>query len=126
MKQLNKLESLELAKPVLQQGKKDLLQKWLTEEKLACSEELGDCIKPMDVQMALSVYLKAEAHQKVIQCLSETGQTDKIALYAQKVNMPMDWGVQIDNMARMNPQAACEMAQKLATDPAGSKVDFNQ
>lgn len=35
---LNKLESLELAKPVLQQGKKDLLAKWLQEDKLDCSE----------------------------------------------------------------------------------------
>lgn len=31
---LNKFESLELCKPVLQQGKKQLLEKWLKEEKV--------------------------------------------------------------------------------------------
>jgi clathrin heavy chain len=122
---LNKLETVELAKPVLQQGKKELLQKWLQEDKLDCSEELGDIIKPMDIQMALAVYLKAQAHAKVIQCFGETGQTDKIALYAQKVNMPMDWTSMIENMVRMNPQGACDMAQKLATNPQGPQVDFN-
>ncbi|KAJ1640988.1 hypothetical protein T492DRAFT_1127084 [Pavlovales sp. CCMP2436] len=121
---LNKVESLELMKPVLQQGKKDLLQKWLTEDKLTCSEELGDCIKPTVIQMALAVYVKAEAHQKVLMCLFKTGQHCKIALYAQKVKM--DWNAQIESMTRINPQAACDMAQKLATNPAGSKVDFNQ
>ena len=31
---LNKIESLELCKPVLQQGRKQLLEKWLKEEKV--------------------------------------------------------------------------------------------
>ena len=32
--ELNKFESLELAKPVLQQGRKQLLEKWLKEDKV--------------------------------------------------------------------------------------------
>ena len=32
--QLNKYESLELCRPVLQQGRKQLLEKWLKEEKV--------------------------------------------------------------------------------------------
>lgn len=43
--QLNKYESLELCRPVLQQGRKQLLEKWLKEDKLECSEELGDLVK---------------------------------------------------------------------------------
>jgi hypothetical protein len=35
---LNAMESLELAKPVIQQGKQALLQKWISEEKLQCTE----------------------------------------------------------------------------------------
>ncbi|KAE8181617.1 hypothetical protein CF335_g8873, partial [Tilletia laevis] len=35
---LNKFESLELARPVLAQNKKQLLEKWLKENKLECSE----------------------------------------------------------------------------------------
>jgi clathrin heavy chain len=32
--ELNKFESLELARPVLQQGRKQLLEKWLKEDKV--------------------------------------------------------------------------------------------
>jgi clathrin heavy chain len=99
--QLNKYESLELARPVLLQGKKPLLEKWLKEEKvrvpaprapvvvfggghkghaahvtrfflwvgslpqLECSEELGDVVKGFDITLALSVYLRASAPNKV-------------------------------------------------------------
>jgi len=65
--QLNKAESLELARPVLQQGRNQLLEKWLVEGKLECSEELGDLIKAHDSTLALSVYLRANIPQKVCQ-----------------------------------------------------------
>jgi clathrin heavy chain len=38
---LNKHESLELARPVLQQGKKQLLEKWLKENKVSCGDSGG-------------------------------------------------------------------------------------
>jgi len=41
---LNAMESLELAKPVIQQGKQQLLQKWISEDKLECTEQLGDAV----------------------------------------------------------------------------------
>lgn len=62
--QLNKYETLELCRPVLQQNKKNLLEKWLMENKLECSEELGDLVKPHDLQLALSVYLRANVPPK--------------------------------------------------------------
>ena len=37
--ELNKHESLELARPVIQQGKKQLLEKWLKENKVRFSED---------------------------------------------------------------------------------------
>ena len=37
---LNAMESVELARPVIQQGKQALLQKWISEEKLECTEAL--------------------------------------------------------------------------------------
>ncbi len=58
---------------------------------LECSEELGDLIKPLSVKFALSVYIRAEAHHKVIQCFAETGEFDKIVLYAKKVNYTPDY-----------------------------------
>ena len=84
--QLNKFESLELCRPVLGQGRKNLLEKWLKEEKLECSEELGDLVKQTDPTLALSVYLRANVPNKVIQCFAETGQFQKIILYTKKVN----------------------------------------
>lgn len=63
--ELNKYESIELARPVLQQGRKQLLEKWLKENKLECSEELGDIVKQSDLTLALSVYLRANVPNKV-------------------------------------------------------------
>ncbi|RLM85368.1 Clathrin heavy chain 2 -like protein [Panicum miliaceum] len=39
---LNTFESLELSRLVVNQNKKNLLENWLAEDKLECSEELGD------------------------------------------------------------------------------------
>ena len=63
---LNKYESLELAKPILLQNRKQLLEKWLKEDKLECSEELGDFVKQYDATLATSVYLRANVPNKVI------------------------------------------------------------
>lgn len=52
---------------------------------LECSEELGDLVKSVDPTLALSVYLRANVPNKVIQCFAETGQVQKIVLYAKKV-----------------------------------------
>lgn len=52
---------------------------------LECSEELGDLVKSVDPTLALSVYLRANVPNKVIQCFAETGQFPKIVLYAKKV-----------------------------------------
>lgn len=63
--ELNRFESIELAKPVLLQNRKQLLEKWLKEDKLECSEELGDIVKQHDITLALSVYLRANVPHKV-------------------------------------------------------------
>ncbi|GKB22379.1 DNA mismatch repair protein MSH6 [Tanacetum coccineum] len=44
-KKLNAFESLELSRLVVNQNKKNLLENWLAEDKLECSEELGDLAK---------------------------------------------------------------------------------
>jgi clathrin heavy chain len=120
---LNAMESIELAKPVIQQGKQQLLQKWIGEDKLECTEELGDLIKMVDAQLALSVYLRASASPKVIQCFMETGQFDKIMVYCQKVSYTPDWGFLLSNIVRMNPAGALEFAQKLAA-AEGVTIDY--
>lgn len=63
---LNKHETLELVRPVLAQNRKHLLEKWLREGKLECSEELGDIVRMHDLNLALSIYLKANVPSKVL------------------------------------------------------------
>lgn len=67
--QLNKHESIELCRPVILQGKRHLMEKWLKEDKLECSEELGDMVKTADLTLALSVYLRASCPGKVTRTL---------------------------------------------------------
>lgn len=122
---LNKYESLELCRPVLQQGRKVLLEKWLKEEKLECSEELGDLVKSTDPTLALSVYLRANVPNKVIQCFAETGQFQKIVLYAKKVGFTPDFIFLLRNIMRMNPEQGLQFAQMLVQDDE-PLADLNQ
>ena len=122
--QMNKYESLELVRPVLVQGKKNLLEKWLKEDKLECSEELGDIVKQYDLTLALSVYLRANAPNKVIACFAETGQFDKIILYSKKVGFQPDYGYLLQTIMRINPEKGVEFAQLLGNDPTGPLLDL--
>eukprot|EP00179_Madagascaria_erythrocladioides_P030901 CAMPEP_0198327392 /NCGR_PEP_ID=MMETSP1450-20131203/14660_1 /TAXON_ID=753684 ORGANISM="Madagascaria erythrocladiodes, Strain CCMP3234" /NCGR_SAMPLE_ID=MMETSP1450 /ASSEMBLY_ACC=CAM_ASM_001115 /LENGTH=1655 /DNA_ID=CAMNT_0044031435 /DNA_START=1 /DNA_END=4968 /DNA_ORIENTATION=+ len=117
---LNKLEALELGYQVVNLGRAHLLEKWLKEDKLECSEELGDLIRQSNVNLALAVYIKAAAHEKVIQCLLETGQTAKVPLYAQKVGMKVDPAQLVQMASSYNPQAALELANSMQSQMAMS------
>lgn len=123
--QLNKYESLELSRPVLQQGKKQLMEKWLKEDKLECSEELGDLVKQVDPTLALSVYLRANVPNKVIQCFAETGQFNKIVLYAKKVGYSPDYVFLLRNLMRVYPDQGVGFAQMLVQDEE-PLADINQ
>ncbi|KAJ1927952.1 Clathrin heavy chain [Tieghemiomyces parasiticus] len=123
---LNAHESIELAKPVLAQNRKQLLEKWLKEDKLACSEELGDIVRPHDLTLALSVYLRANVPVKVVQCFAETGQFDKILLYAKKAGYQPEWVPLLQYVVRANPDQAAELANALYNDPDGPLVPLEQ
>ncbi|KCV69120.1 clathrin heavy chain [Fonticula alba] len=121
--QLNRFESMELARPVLLQGKKELLEKWLKEDKLECTEELGDVVRQHDLNLALSVYLRANASNKVIACFMEQGQFAKLLLYAKKVNYQPDYQFLLSTILRSNPEKGAEFAGLLAKDEAGPLLD---
>ncbi|UYV79562.1 CLTC [Cordylochernes scorpioides] len=123
--QLNKFESLELCRPVLQQGRKQLLEKWLKDDKLECSEELGDLVKQMDPTLALSVYLRANVPNKVIQCFAETGQFQKIVLYAKKVGCSPDYVALLRQVMVVSPDQGAAFAQMLVQDEE-PLADINQ
>ena len=112
---LTSLESLELARPVVQQGRPQLLEKWFAEDKLEASEELGDLLMPVDLNLALSCYLKVNAPEKTINCLMQRGEYEKIVAYAAKVNYRVDYTFMLQQMVRANPQGAMEFAKKLVS-----------
>lgn len=119
--QLNQIETIELAKPVLQQDRKQLFEKWLKEDKLTSSEELGDIVKPFDLNLSLAIYLGAQVHPKVISSLAELGQFDKILPYSEKVGYSPNFIVLISNLLRSNPDKAAEFATSLLTSPQTSE-----
>ncbi|KAI9739542.1 MAG: hypothetical protein M1834_006258 [Cirrosporium novae-zelandiae] len=124
--QLNKYESIELVRPVMQQNRKHLLEKWLTENKIECSEELGDLVRPHDVALALTIFQRAEVPQKVIAGLAETGQTDKILPYAKQVGFQTDFTNLLQSIVRINPEKGAEFASQLANEDNGALVDIDR
>ena len=123
---LNAVESVELVKPVLQQNKKQLLEKWLKEDKLECSEQLGDMIMQFqDPKMALAVYLRANATEKVINCFMQTGDYENIIKYANKVGFQPDYPMMLQHMVRQNPKGAEDFAKRLANNEGGALIDVN-
>jgi len=121
---LNEEESIELAKPVLQQGRPQLMEKWLKDDKLQCSEALGDLIMPSDVGMALSVYLRAECHAKAINCFVQRGEYDKIVPYSTSVGFKMDYSSMLSQLLFNNPQGALDLAKGLVNAESGPLIDI--
>jgi clathrin heavy chain len=121
---LNEQESIELAKPVLQQGRPQLMEKWLKDDKLHCSETLGDLIMPHDTAMALSVYLRSETHAKAIQCFVQRGEYDKIVPYSTSVGYSMDYSSMLSQLLFNNPQGALDLAKGLVSAEGGPLIDI--
>ncbi|XGW13703.1 hypothetical protein V3C99_000207 [Haemonchus contortus] len=126
---LNKYETLELCRPVLAQGRKELLNKWLNDQKLECCEELGDLVRPHDPTVALSIYLRGNVPHKVVQCFAETGQFDKIILYAKRVGFEPDYLFQLRQILRSgNQEAGAKFAQMMVMESENGEplADLNQ
>ncbi|KAK9468648.1 hypothetical protein V1512DRAFT_257573 [Lipomyces arxii] len=123
---LNRHESIELARPVMLQNKKPLLEKWLKENKLECSEELGDIVRAHDITLALSIYLRANIPPKVVACIAETGQFEKILPYCAKVGYRPDYAALLLNIVRINPEKGAEFASQLANNEEGALVDISK
>ncbi|KAI1333346.1 clathrin heavy chain-like protein [Xylariaceae sp. FL0255] len=123
---LNKTETLELTVPVLAQGRKHLLEKWAKEGKLDFSEELGDQVRPHDINLALGIYLKANATHKVVASYAELGQFDKILPYCTQTGYSPDWISLLQHMVRTNPEKCAEFASALANNESGPLVDLER
>lgn len=115
---LNHHESIELAKPVLGQNKKALLDKWLKENKLECSEQLGDIVEPFDTTLALSIYLRADIPEKVCMCFAELGQFSKLVLFVKKVGIQPDYSKLLQSAMASDPVKAVEFGKLILEDPS--------
>lgn len=86
---------------------------------------VGDIVKQYNPMLALSVYLRAEVPDKVIQCFAETGQFQKIVLYAKKVNYQPDWIFLLRQVMAVNPEQGAQFANMLVQD-GQCMADINQ
>eukprot|EP00003_Mantamonas_plastica_P027135 TRINITY_DN573_c0_g1_i1.p1 TRINITY_DN573_c0_g1~~TRINITY_DN573_c0_g1_i1.p1 ORF type:complete len:1592 (-),score=619.62 TRINITY_DN573_c0_g1_i1:79-4854(-) len=123
---LNKIESISLAPAILQQGRKNLLEDWIRDDKIECSEELGDIVKQVDTTLALSIYLRANVPNKVILCFAETGNYDKIVQYAKTVDYQPDYVYVLQYVARGDPEGAVTLATMVAKDDNGPLAPVDQ
>jgi len=81
---LNELEGFTLIQLLIQQQKLQSIESWIVNDKIQCSEKTGDLVKPYDARLGLMIYSKAHATGKVVACLAEMGQADKITAYCER------------------------------------------
>ncbi|CAA6654735.1 unnamed protein product [Spirodela intermedia] len=122
---LNTFESLELSRLVVNQNKKNLLENWLAEDKLECSEELGDLVKTVDNDLALKIYIKARATPKVVAAFAERREFDKILIYSKQVGYTPDYLFLLQTILRSDPQGAVNFALMMSQMEGGCPVDYN-
>ena len=85
---LNKIESIEMAQPLVQQGRADILNKMFNENKFTASEELSELVKNTDQRLSLQILMasgSASAHEKIIQAFAANDNLIKLCLIAIKI-----------------------------------------
>ena len=127
---LNKVESLEMAQPLVQQGRTDILNKMFNENKFTASEELSELVKNLDQRLSLQILMasgSASAHEKIIQAFAANGQFDKIIPYCNQNNYKPDWLNIIKNLVMVNAPAAANLCKVICNRANGNiLVDINQ
>ncbi|CAL5327338.1 unnamed protein product [Camellia sinensis] len=115
---LNDFESLELSRLFVNQNKKNLLENWLAEDKLECSEELGDLVKTVDNDLALKIYIKARVTPKVVSAFAEKREFDKILIHSKqflpKLHTLVLTNNQLTNLVEIDPLASLPKLQFLS------------
>lgn len=125
---LNAVESTELVKPVLAQGRKDLVENWLKEGKLECSEELGELLHKVDPMLALKNSQIINKPDKIIQGFVETGQFTEIVAYVRKNNIQIDCIPILSKVLESgNKEKAVEFGKLLCNRESGTPLaNLNQ
>ena len=81
---LNAIETMELVKPVLLQNRKDLVETWVKGDKVECTIELGELVRPYDRGLAATIFNKAGSAEMTVQLMGEAGQFDQIKAYCSR------------------------------------------
>ncbi|CAL5354582.1 unnamed protein product [Camellia sinensis] len=115
---LNAFESLELSRLFVNQNKKNLLENWLVEDKLECSEELRDLVKTVDNDLALKFNIKARVTPKVVTAFAEKREFDKILIHSKqflpKLHTLVLTNNQLTNLVEIDPLASLPKLQFLS------------
>ncbi|EGR33608.1 clathrin heavy chain, putative [Ichthyophthirius multifiliis] len=119
---LNALESVELCNLVLSQGRKQFVEAWLKENKLECTEQLGDLVSQHDQNSALEIYKRANAGPKVLQTLVALGRQDEANKYAQQSGINVDYMSMIKSCVFTNPVNAVQMAKTMFAQNNGNNI----
>ena len=119
---LNEIETIEFCKIILQQGKKQIIEKWVKEDKITCSEALGDMVAMQDARLAMAIYFKGKCHEKVVASLVRAQQYEKVLQYCKQNDYHPDYNALIRNMVSQDPKAAEGFAKMLAQTQS-DKID---
>lgn len=110
---LNAVESFELVKPVLAQGKKAVIEDWIKKRKLTITDDLTEMIKQVYPDLGLSLTMMSDNPETVVQGLVETQQFDKISAYLTKLGKNVDFLNVLRSITPRNSEAGLGLAKWL-------------
>ena len=119
---LNKIESVELVRPLIAAGSEQArkkIEEWVRDDKLDYSEDLGDLLRNTDLRLACSVFCRAQIPTKTIGCFLQLGEYAKIIAYAKNVRFTPDYPVLLQQLHRYKPEEARAFAAMLLHNEDG-------
>lgn len=113
---LNGIETIALIGVLLPMGQMAFIEQKISEDKLACTEEVGELIKIQanNPKLAMQVFLKGKCHAKVVMGLVETNQTAKVGPYLDQAQAKgLQWNDIMQKAISANAAGALELANML-------------
>ncbi|SPO24218.1 uncharacterized protein UTRI_03486 [Ustilago trichophora] len=116
---VHRFESLELARPVLNQGRKHSLEEWRKESKIECSENLGALSTSTAWAWHGGRRSESMSSARSLPASLRPGIFDKIVLYAKKVGYTPDYAAllptQCPHHPGEGPPASCSTPSRITS-----------
>ena len=119
--ELNHFETLEVVRRTLMARRYDLIKNWITANKLKLSEALGDLLFGADHELALQVYLRLGATEKVIEGFLKLGDVDQLIRHIS--TLKCDWSAELKKCVSAYPAKTAELALQLVKKEWGGCID---